>query len=79
MSQQDDDVELKDRFTAIALNLAENESKIIEELNQSQGTSMDVGGYYQPDDQLAEKAMRPSKTFNDCLERMSSLVGSAVL
>ena len=79
LSQQDDDVELKDRFTAIALNLAENESKIIEELNQSQGTSMDVGGYYQPDDQLAEKAMRPSKTFNDCLERMSSLVGSAVL
>ncbi|MBC7197194.1 MAG: NADP-dependent isocitrate dehydrogenase, partial [Deferribacterales bacterium] len=30
----------------------------------------DIGGYYLPDDQKAEKAMRPSSTFNKIIDTM---------
>ena len=32
-----------------------------------QGESVDVGGYYRPDDDKARPVMRPSKTFNEAL------------
>jgi len=31
---------------------------------------MSVGGYFQPNDELAFKAMRPSSTFNDILAKL---------
>ena len=36
----------------------------------AQGAPMDIGGYYQPDDALAEKAMRPSATFNAVIDAL---------
>ena len=33
----------------------------------AQGPAMDIGGYYQPDEALAAKAMRPSETLNGIL------------
>jgi len=44
--------------------MAENEEKIVDELNSVQGTAMDVGGYYKLDATKASAAMRPSATLN---------------
>lgn len=66
------DPELRPLFTKVAEALTKNEAKIADELIQCQGSPVDVGGYYQPDDAKAFAAMRPSKTLNaiiDGLER----------
>ena len=52
----------------IAGELAANQATILAELIDAQGPATDVGGYYQPDPALADKAMRPSGTFNAILE-----------
>lgn len=65
---QDRDPKLKDMFTRVAGELAENEEKIVAELNGAQGSAQDVGGYYDPDPALAAKAMRPSATLNAILD-----------
>lgn len=67
LAAQDKDAELKARFAPLAEKLAANEAKIGQELIDAQGKPQDTGGYYAPVDALAEKAMRPSATFNDAL------------
>ena len=67
LAAQDKDSDLKAKFAKLAEELAANEATIVEELNGAQGTSMDIGGYYHPSDDLAAKAMRPSATFNSIL------------
>ena len=42
--------------------------KIVAELNGVQGSPANVGGYYRPNPEAAERAMRPSPTFNAILE-----------
>jgi len=64
LAAQSDDADLKAEFTPIAEALAASEAKIIEELIAVQGQPADVGGYYQPSEELASKAMRPSATLN---------------
>ena len=66
-AKQDKDANLKDTFTGIAAELAQNESKILDELIAAQGCAQDLGGYYFPNPELVEKAMRPSATFNSIL------------
>jgi len=68
VAAQDTDKELAARFAPIAESLAANEEKIVEELNAAQGPAQDIGGYYRPDVELAEKAMRPSATFNGIID-----------
>ncbi|MEM7434735.1 MAG: NADP-dependent isocitrate dehydrogenase [Myxococcota bacterium] len=63
-----DDDELAARFKPLAEALGEAEAQIVQELNDVQGQPMDVGGYYMPDDALAEKAMRPSPTLNAIID-----------
>jgi isocitrate dehydrogenase len=58
---------LKKIFTSIAAALTENETKIVTELAAVQGRSVEVGGYYMPDDAKASEVMRPSGTFNEIL------------
>ena len=70
LAAQDKDEELKNRFTKVAKELKENEEKINEELLAAQGSPVDINGYYFPDDNLAEKEMRPSKTFNKIIDSM---------
>ncbi len=67
LANQNDDAELKEKFTSIAKALSENETTIIDELNSAQGSPVDIGGYYQPDEALANKAMRPSETLNNII------------
>ncbi|MCH7728958.1 MAG: NADP-dependent isocitrate dehydrogenase [Planctomycetes bacterium] len=59
--------ELHEQFSDFAGQLADNEATIIGELNAAQGRAMDLGGYYLPDTDKADKAMRPSATFNAAL------------
>ncbi len=64
LAAQNEDAELKEAFGSMAEAMAENETRILEELNSVQGQPMDIGGYYHPNDDLGSKAMRPSETLN---------------
>lgn len=64
LAAQSKDTALATEFTALAKELANNETKINEELIAVQGQPMDIGGYYMADPVKEEKAMRPSATFN---------------
>ena len=63
---------LADLFGPVAKALADNEEKILAELNAVQGSPVDIGGYYQPDDEQASRAMRPSKTLNDIIDSIGA-------
>lgn len=67
LAAQTKDAELKAKFEPLAKALADNESKITDELIGAQGKPQEIGGYYNPNDELASKAMRPSATLNDAL------------
>ena len=68
LAEQNDDLELKNEFTSISESLRSNEDQIVSELLQIQGSPVDVGGYYQPDDEKAGSKMRPSTTFNNIID-----------
>ena len=68
LAEQNEDAELKEKFSKVAEELKENEDKINAELLAAQGKPVDIGGYYLPDEQLLEKAMRPSPTFNAIID-----------
>ncbi len=67
LAAQDEDPELKAKFTLLSKTLSENEEKIVSELNTTQGHHMDIGGYYHPDPEKVSAAMRPSAIFNEAL------------
>ncbi len=67
LSLQDKNENLKEQFQPIYNKLKENESNIVNELNTAQGKSIDINGYYLPNDELTAKQMRASKTFNAIL------------
>ena len=67
LAAQDKDADLKAKFTEVSKALADNEEKINEELIAAQGSEVNIGGYYQPDEKLASAAMRPSATLNGLL------------
>ena len=62
------DPELAARFAAAAKDLTGNESKIVAELEAVQGPAVDLGGYYNPNDELVSAAMRPSATLNSIID-----------
>jgi isocitrate dehydrogenase len=68
MAQKTGEPELAKKFAGVAEVLAQKEEKIIAELNAAQGQPVDIGGYYNPDDELAGKAMRPSATLNKIID-----------
>ena len=70
LADQDKDQELKAKFTKVAEELESNEQKIIDELNGAQGSPVDLGGYFMPDDEKAAKAMRPSATLNAVIDAL---------
>jgi isocitrate dehydrogenase len=70
LAGQSKDPELRDHFTEFAQELAEQETKIVDELNAAQGRPMDLGGYFQPSVEKTSEAMRPSATFNAALDAL---------
>lgn len=61
--------ELGANFKALAQFLNENKDQIIAQLNASQGTSVDLGGYYKLNDEKTTNIMRSSKIFNEALSK----------
>jgi len=72
LAAQTEDKELAEHFAPLAKKLAENEAAIVAELNEVQGTPVDIGGYYYPNPEKVTAVMRPSKTFNAALESSES-------
>ncbi|MDG2055059.1 MAG: NADP-dependent isocitrate dehydrogenase [Phycisphaerales bacterium] len=68
LASQTADAELAAQFVEIAEQLAASESVIVDELNGVQGQAMNIGGYYMPDPDQANQAMRPSPTFNKIVD-----------
>lgn len=67
LATQDKDQELKKQFTEIAKQLSSNEEAILQDLIDAQGHSVDIEGYYYPNEELTSKAMRPSQILNKIL------------
>ncbi len=69
LAEQTEDEELARRFAPLARELADNQQRIVAELESVQGTPVDIDGYYRPDVDKVAAAMRPSATLNDALAR----------
>ncbi len=67
LAAQTGDAELAKRFAPLAKALTAQESTIVGELNGSQGSPVDIGGYYHPSPAKCAAAMRPSATLNAAL------------
>merc|ERR1712141_781955 len=59
-------------WNPLAVALLDNEEKIVKDLIDCQNVSVDIGGYYKVDPSKAEGVMRPSKIFNDLMDRFDS-------
>ena len=70
LANQNDDAELKAQFSTIAKNLESNEEVIVNELNGVQRQSVDLKGYFNPDDAICSSVMRPSTTLNSIIDNM---------
>ena len=70
LASQDKDADLKAQFAPIAEKMATNETTIVEELNSVQGKAVNIGGYYEPNDTLANEVMQPSKTLNSIIQNI---------
>jgi isocitrate dehydrogenase len=68
LANQEKDSEMKEYFEKIARVLEIKENEIVKELIEAQGSSVNIEGYYKPDEELTSKAMRPSETLNQILE-----------
>ena len=71
LAEQTVDADLAARFAVVARQLQENEAKINEELIGAQGAPQDIDGYYMPDPDKTEKAMRPSATLNAIIDAIA--------
>jgi isocitrate dehydrogenase len=67
LAAQTDDAALAERFAPLSAQLAASEAEIVAQLNEVQGSSVDIAGYYHPDAGLVTAAMRPSTTFDEAL------------
>jgi len=70
LSEQQQDRDLAVRFTYVFNLLKENETKILNELDSTQGEEVDLGGYYHPDREKVVKIMRPSPTMNSIIDEI---------
>ena len=70
LAAQDEDLELKNRFSRVATQLEDNETTIADELLAAQGQPVDLGGYFRPDEERAQRAMCPSTTLNGIIGGM---------
>ena len=68
LAKQMKDKEISKTFEKIAAELKKNETKIIDEINSTQGHPKNIGGYYWPDIEKVNKSMRPSITLNKIID-----------
>ena len=70
LAAQNDNAELKAKFSDVYAKMSSNEAQINSELIGAQGKAQDVGGYYRPDFAKASAAMRPSATLNAIIDNI---------
>lgn len=70
LAEQKEDYDLAIRFTSVYNMLKDNTTKILNELDSTQGLEVDLGGYYHPDKEKVAKIMRPSPTMNSIIDDM---------
>ncbi len=70
LNTQNEDKILKETFSDIAKELVDNEDAILKEIASAEGKPTDIGGYFLPDFDKAEKAMRPSVTLNKIISNL---------
>jgi isocitrate dehydrogenase len=70
LAAQSDDGDLQARFSKVAEQMAANEQAIMDELNNAQGSPVDIGGYYHTDDTKVAAAMRASNTLNQIISAL---------
>lgn len=71
LAKQTEDEELGKLFAEAAKDLAANAEEINQTLIDVQGKSVDLGGYYLPDDEKTSAVMRPSETFNKIIATLT--------
>ena len=67
LAAQSEDLQLQALFAPLAKTLNADETLIVQELNDAQGSSVDLGGYFHTDQVKVANVMRPSKTLNKAL------------
>ncbi len=70
LAEQKEDYDLAIRFISVYNMLKDNTTKILNELDSTQGLEVDLGGYYHPDKEKVAKIMRPSPTMNSIIDDM---------
>ena len=68
LAAQEEDPELSRRFGELAKMLSDNEDAILRELIEIQGRPVDISGYYYPEAEKIQNAMRPSETLNQLID-----------
>ncbi len=71
LANQNDDPDLKAKFTSVAKELESNVDTILEELKSIKGKPVDIGGYYHPCPDKVKAGMRPSATLNKILATLN--------
>lgn len=72
LAEQTEDPDLKERFAVVAKSMNDESKTILAELLAAQGSPVDLGGYFRPNWEKREAAMRPSAT----LDRILSSIGA---
>jgi isocitrate dehydrogenase len=67
LSEQENNLELKEIFFPIAEKLLKREETIVSEINAVQGKPVNIRGYYHPDTETLSEFMQPSKLFNQIM------------
>ena len=68
LAAQTKNAEMASLFAPVAKAMETNENQINEELIGAQGKAQDIGGYYYPNSQKTDAAMRPSSTLNTIID-----------
>lgn len=71
LAKQTEDAELAAAAKPIAEELGAQEETILAELNGVQGSPVDLGGYYAPEQEKVTSVMRPSATLNAIVDKLS--------
>ena len=72
LSKQKRNTDLNIYFDRIAKMMEDNQERILQDLLDAQGSPQDIGGYYEPNEEMTKKAMRPSSKFNEILNTSAS-------
>ncbi|MFK8038623.1 MAG: NADP-dependent isocitrate dehydrogenase [Crocinitomicaceae bacterium] len=67
---QTKDAKLQAEFKPVYDKLKNSETTIVNELNNAQGKTVDLNGYYFPNNAITSKVMRPSNSLNDIIDNI---------